>query len=145
MGAKSLAIAVAVLSGSTATQACDLMWPDAGIEVPIEVKQFIVAECLRYEGYSEEDVPACISGEQYGYRAVVQMLRDEDKGEEATERYRACRAGLGDHGGRFHRRRAECIGGAFEYAWRFEFTRRAELAAPPALIHHSSSADRGAL
>lgn len=120
----------------------ELRWPNPQIAVPPEVQRFIVAECHYYKATSDETVDACIRGEGYGYRAVVMMLMDEEDGERAAERYRACRAGLGALGGRFHRRRAECIGGSLGYVWRFEFSRRAALgsdlsgpvATPPTIL-----------
>ncbi len=102
---------------------CTIKWPSASVAVPAEVETYIALECHRWRGFSEEAFPDCIRGERYGYRAVVMMLDDPDTGERAAERYRACAAGLGDHGGRFHRRKAECIGSAFSYIWRFEYTR----------------------
>ena len=55
------------------------------------------------------------------------MLSDPETAEEAAERYRVCQAGLGAYGGRFHRRRAGCIGNSLGYRWRFESTRRASI------------------
>ena len=101
----SLATALLVL-GSSGTFAAE-MWPDPGIPVPPLVHMFILAECQDYAGAIDEDLGGCIAGEGHGYRATVMMLSDPETGELAAERYQACRAGLGMHGGRFHRRRAE--------------------------------------
>jgi hypothetical protein len=95
--------------------------------VPDLVDAFIAAECADYAGMTDEASDACVAGERSGSRAPAMMLSDPRLGEMAAERYRACRAGLGMHGGRFHRRRAECIGGSFRYVWRFEETTRASL------------------
>ncbi len=102
-----------------------LMWPDADISIPPEVRSYILSECREFKGFSEETVGECVRGESFGYRAVVMMLTDPVTREKAAERYRACRAGLGRYGGRFHRRKAECIGGTFHITWRFELTQRA--------------------
>lgn len=107
-----------------------LHWADAEIPVPPLVQSFIETECRTGEGRIEADAAACVKAERYGYRAVVTMLADATIGEEAADRYRACRGGLGDFGGRFHRRRAECMGASFGYCWRFEFTREATLGPP---------------
>lgn len=114
--------AIMTLSGGS-----ELRWPDPGIRIPPRVEAFIRDECLRYEGTSGETLSDCIRGERYGYRAVVEMLTDRDTGDRAAGRYRGCAAGLGDFGGRFHRRKAECVGGVFGIVWRFEFSRRAAL------------------
>lgn len=124
-----LAAALLVL-GSGLASAGPTKWPDPEIPVPDLVLTFIYAECVEFAGMAEEDVDACIAGESHGYRAVVMMLSDPLIGERAAERYRSCRAGLGMLGGRFYRRRAECIGNSFEYHWRFEETRRASILPP---------------
>ncbi len=111
-----------------------IKWPNAAIPVPHVVHTFIVAECLDYAGTTDEDIDACIAGERYGYRATVMMLSDPEIGEKAAERHRACRAGLRMHGGRFHRRRADCIGKSFRYKWRFQSTRRASIPEPDPLL-----------
>lgn len=105
----------------------EIRWPDPGIPVPAHVAAYIAAECADGRRSSDEEPRACISGEAYGYRAVVEMLSAADHGAFAAERYRACAAGLGAHGGRFHRRKADCVGAAFGYKWRFEFSERAAL------------------
>lgn len=120
-----------------------IKWPDPSVEVPKLVRSYIVRECIAYKGTSEETVDECIQGEAYGYRAVVEMLTKPDTGEEAAERYRACAAGLGDFGGRFHRRKAECIGTAFDYVWRFEFTRRASLSQGMSSHHATLPVEQG--
>jgi hypothetical protein len=76
-------------------------------------------------GYSEETVDACIRRERYGYRAVVTLLTDPEDGDLFAERYRKCVVGLGDLGGRFHRRRAECMSAVDKIVWRFEYTQEA--------------------
>lgn len=101
-------------------------WPDLSVPVPPLVRQFILAECQEADGTTEEDFGACVAAESLGYRATVMMLTDRESGEAASERYRACRGGLGTEGGRFHRRRAVCMGYFFGVAWRFEPTQRAE-------------------
>lgn len=115
-----------ILSLLLASQAqpgpCKIVWPDAEIPVPSLVRDFIASECHRYSGTTEENLDECITAEYYGYRAVVTILADARAGDKAAERYRACAAGLGDFGGRFHRRKAECIGGSLGLVWRFEFT-----------------------
>ena len=121
---RTLAVLLTILPGSLWAEACVIAWPDVSIPVPPDVTSFISAECYEFRGSSEEDVSSCIRGEKLGYRAVVQMLEDEIDGEVAAERYRACRNGLASEGGRFHRRRAECMGNSLGYIWRFEFTRR---------------------
>ncbi len=134
--------AVFLASQLGCAQACELKWPNAQITIPDEVHRFILIECIKYKGWTEESVDACIEGESYGYRAVVTMLMDPETAETSAERYRACRAGLGDQGGRFHRRRAECIGIGFGYIWQFEFSRRASLLPPgaPTATQYASSA-----
>lgn len=116
-----MCLALPCVAGTTVVR-----WPDANIPIPPEVRGYILGECARYEGFSEESIDECIRGESYGYRAVVMMLQDATFGEGAAERYRGCAAGLGDLGGRFHRRRAECISEAYCVVWRFEFTRETE-------------------
>jgi hypothetical protein len=86
---------------------------------------FIAIECEQYRGFSEESVEDCMRAEAYGYRAVVTMLGDPEFGDRAAERYRGCAVGLGDFGGRFHRRKAECLSEAYHIVWRYEFSRRA--------------------
>ncbi len=122
---------LAVLPGSVLAHCCDIRWPDPSIAVPFEVRSFIAAECRASRGSSEEDLASCIEGEHYGYRAVVAVLMDADTGDRAAELYRACRAGLGAEGGRFHRRRAECMGTSLGILWRFEFTRKASVEGVP--------------
>ena len=112
-----------VLPCATAA-ACELAWPDSEIKIPPLVQKYILDECNRYVGKSEETFAKCMDGEGYGYRAVVGMLSDPLTGETAAERYRGCAAGLGDFGGRFHRRKAECIGTVLNHKWRFEFALR---------------------
>lgn len=123
-------MAALLVVGPSVTSAGEIRWPDEAIPVPNLVHGFIVAECVDYAGTTDEDIDACIAGEWSGYRATVMMLSDPEIGEHAAERYRACRAGLGAHGGRFYRRRAECIGGSFHFVWRFESARRASLPEP---------------
>ncbi|MES0824251.1 hypothetical protein [Ruegeria sp. SCP11] len=125
-------VLLAAISAASAS-AGELAWPDANIPVPSKSETFILSECTKYKGSTEENVEECINGERYGYRAVVMMLTDEAAGERAAERYRACRAGLGDNGGRFHRRRAECIGRSLGIIWRFEVTQKASLRSHPTL------------
>jgi hypothetical protein len=104
---------------------CITSWPDPAIPVPDLVDLFILAECQDSAGITDEDLSACIAGERHGYRATLMMLSDPKTGEYAAERYRDCRAGLRMDGGRFHRRRADCMGRSFGYLWRFESTARA--------------------
>ena len=135
-----LLIVALLFVGPSATLAGGVIsWPDAEIPVPHLVHTFIVAECLDYAGTTDEDIDACVAGERHGYRATVMMLFDSEIGEKAAERYRACRAGLGMHGGRFYRRRAECIGNSFRYMWRFQSTRRAAITEPDKLLTHSAT------
>jgi hypothetical protein len=103
---------------------CRIVWPNAEISIPPLVRDFIMSECNRYLGTTEESLSDCVTAESYGYRAVVTILTDAQTGEKAAERYRACAAGLGDQGGRFHRRKAECIGSSLGLVWRFEFSAR---------------------
>lgn len=119
--------ALAWLATAQSATTCDIRWPDPDISVPPLVHDYVVTECHAYEGFSEESVHDCILAERYGYRAVVMMLTDPDHGDEYAERYRSCAVGLGDLGGRFHRRKAECLSTVFRYVWRFEFTRHAHL------------------
>lgn len=115
-----------------------LAWPDPSIPIPDNVRSFIHSECVEFQGWSEETVVECVSREMYGYRAVVTMLTDSKFGERAAERYRGCTAGLGKLGGRFHRRKAECVSTVYKIVWRFEYSeevflsrmRKAELSAP---------------
>ncbi len=102
-------------------------WPDAEIEIPAEVTRFIAVECRAQRRLVEETEDECILGESFGYRAQIALLMDESLGEEAAKRYRICGGGLGSEGARFHRRHADCMGGAFGISWRYEFTRKAEL------------------
>lgn len=115
---------------ATSLAACEIKWPDPDVQVPPLVQSYIVSECRSYKGYSEENVHDCIVGERYGYRSVVAMLEDPQRGPEYAERYRSCAVGLGDLGGRFHRRKAECMATVYRYVWRFEFTRQASLEHP---------------
>ena len=124
---RGLLMAGLLVAGPSVALAGGIKWPDAEIPVPPLVHSFIVAECLEYAGSADEDVDACIEGERAGYSATLMMLSDTEIGELAAARYRACRAGLGAEGGRFHRRRAECIGSSFHYVWRFHSTKRAAL------------------
>jgi len=123
----SLAAALFILGSDPVFAGSTIIWPNAAIPVPDPVHAFILAECSDYAGLTDESFDACIEGERLGYRATVMMLSSPETGDRAAERYRACRAGLGMHGGRFHRRRADCVGGAFGYRWRFENTRRASV------------------
>lgn len=109
---------------------CEVRWPNPDIQVPPLVQSYIAAECELYEGFSEESVQECILGERYGYRAVVAMLSGSEYGEGYAARYRMCATGLGDLGGRFHRRRAECMATVYLFVWRFEFTRQASVEQP---------------
>ena len=102
-------------------------WPDPSIEVPTNVQAFIKSECVEYQGWSEEALDECITREKYGYRAVVSMLIDEEIGERAAERYRGCAAGLGRIGGKFHRRKADCLSRAYCVVWRYELTEETSL------------------
>ena len=113
-----------LLASQAPAGASKIVWPNAEIAIPSLVRDFILSECIRYKGSSEESLEDCTTAESYGYRAVVTMLADAQIGNKAAERYRACAAGLGDHGGRFHRRKAECIGGSLGLKWRFEFSAR---------------------
>ncbi len=123
-----------------------LAWPDPSIPIPDNVNSFIHSECVEFQDWSGETVGECISREMYGYRAVVTMLTDSKFGERAAERYRGCTAGLGKLGGRFHRRKAECVSTAYKVVWRFEYSeevflsrmRKAELSAPKGLSHAST-------
>lgn len=118
-----LAMIISLLLASQApADACKIVWPNAEIPIPTLIQDFILSECIRYKGTTEETIDDCMVGESYGYRAVVTTLNDAQIGEKAAERYRACAAGLGDFGGRFHRRKAECIGGSLGLVWRFEFS-----------------------
>lgn len=119
--------AVIWLTSATGIAACEIKWPDPDIQVPPLVQTYIVSECHAYKGFSEENVDDCVRGERYGYRAVVEMLADPVRGVEFAARYRGCAVGLGDLGGRFHRRKAECLATAYLYVWRFEFTRQASV------------------
>lgn len=110
-----------------AASACEIKWPNANISVPSEVHAYIVSECNKYKGFSEETVDSCIRGERYGYRAVVMLLADPADGGKFAELYRSCQVGLGDLGGRFHRRRAECMSTVVRYVWRFEFVQQAAI------------------
>jgi hypothetical protein len=81
-----------------------------------------MAECHEFRGWSDETVTDCMSGELFGYRAVVMMLTDHTFGERAAARYRGCAVGLGKLGGRFHRRKAECLSAAYHILWRFAYS-----------------------
>lgn len=116
---------------------------------------FIAGECARYRGFSDESVEDCMRAEAYGYRAVVMMLGDPEFGDRAAERYRGCAVGLGDQGGRFHRRKAECLSEAYHIVWRYEFSRRASteevsepvrrlaLAGPDQILRDAPDSDSG--
>ena len=109
---------VAVVSHAGPSQG--LNWPDPSIPVPGYVRAFIKSECVEFQGWGDETIEECIAGEMYGYRAVVTMLMDDVLGERAAERYRGCSAGLGKIGGRFHRRKADCVSRIYHIVWRFE-------------------------
>ncbi len=123
----SACLLLTALSPSNASDhlSCEIKWPNPDIAVPAKVRAYIAWECGKYQGQTGESFADCVRGERYGYRAVVGMLSDPETGDRAAERYRACAAGLGDFGGRFHRRRAECIGGSLRIVWRFEDSRHA--------------------
>jgi hypothetical protein len=106
------------LAASPAFGFCTILWPDDEIPVPELVRLFIAAECRVAHGTGPA-AEECVRGEFGGYRATVMMLTDAEHGEKAASRYRACAAGLGADGGRFHRRRAQCIGGSLDILWRF--------------------------
>ncbi|AZQ68362.1 hypothetical protein EF888_15230 [Silicimonas algicola] len=112
---------------SAQAMAGGIAWPDPRIPVPDDVRVFVHSECEAFRGWSEETVDECITGELYGYRAVVMMLMDEELGETTAERYRGCAAGLGGLGGRLHRRKAECISAVHCIVWRFSFSRETAL------------------
>jgi hypothetical protein len=122
---KSFTAALALLA--TPALASGVAWPDPRIAVPDDVRIFVHAECEEFRGWSEETVDECIAGELYGYRAVVMMLMDEELGEVTAKRYRGCAAGLGNLGGKFHRRKAECVSAVHCIVWRFSFSRETEL------------------
>ena len=105
-------VAILVVPFGPASSAGRLWWPDRTIDVPPAIRSFIHAECVDHARDSQSDLRDCINAEVAGYRATVEMLNDPATGQKAAERYRACRAGLGTIGGRFHRRRAQCIGGS---------------------------------
>lgn len=104
----------------SAPEAGELRWADAEIRLPPDIRRFIAEECRAAQPNPFETWSECVRGESFGYRAVVTMLLDEGDGERAASRYRACQGGLGSLGGRFHRRRADCIGMPLGYLWRFE-------------------------
>ncbi|MEO3431247.1 hypothetical protein AAFN88_20495 [Pelagibius sp. CAU 1746] len=133
-----LIAALLVLVPGAALAANEIKWPDAAIPVPPLIQAFIVAECLDHAGTTGEDADTCVTREEFGYRAVVMMLTDAETAEKAAERYRSCRSGLGMQGGRFHRRRADCIGGTFLYKWRFQDTRRAAIPAPEPTVRSAA-------
>ena len=126
MPAFKVLAASAVLFSAPAL-ACNLAWPDASIPVPQHVRLFINSECQEFSGWGEETVDECVSRETYGYRAVVTVLMDEELGERAAARYRGCAAGLGRLGGKFHRRKAQCISIALGIKWRFAYSRETSL------------------
>lgn len=134
--------AVTWLTLATGPAAVEIKWPDPNIPVPPLVHDYIVAECHYYKGFSEESVNDCILGERYGYRAVVMMLTDLALGDRFAERYRDCAVGLGDLGGRFHRRKAECMSSVLGYVWRFEFTREASSGQWGAIVEVSNRSGR---
>ncbi len=105
----------------------DVRWPDLGIEIPPRVQTFILAECIETGGTVEETKDECIRAERFGYRAVVTMLKEEETALKSAERYRTCSGGLGSIGGKFHRRKAYCIGKPQGIEWRFEYTQKAAL------------------
>lgn len=129
MRAGVLAVLLAFGAGQASAHCCGLSWPDPDIPVPDEVRTFIRAECRAAQGPTAEpeaeSEAACISAEAYGYRAQVMMLTDENIAETAAERYRVCGGGMGTIGGKYHRRRADCMGIVLEITWRFEFSREA--------------------
>jgi hypothetical protein len=120
-------IAACVMLVAAPANAGKIYWPNPNIPIPIEVRNYIVSECLEHRGWGEETVDECINGESYGYRAVVMMLVDEELGEKSAERYRGCAAGLGDLGGMFHRRKAECLSTVYCITWRFAYSERADM------------------
>lgn len=122
------------LASLSSSGAYEIKWPDADIPVPPMIHAYIVTECHTHKGFSEESVQDCIQAERYGYRAVVTMLIDPVRGEEFANRYRMCRAGLGDLGGRFHRRRADCMACVMQIVWRFEFMQRASIGSNTVIV-----------
>lgn len=104
----------------------EIRWPNPSIPIPEEVRSYIFSECHEFRDWGEETVDQCVSGELYGYRAVVSMLMDVELGEKAAARYRGCAVGLGNLGGRYHRRKAECISKAFCIIWRYAFSKETE-------------------
>mgnify|MGYP001812969648 FL=1 len=111
----------------TPASACKIAWPDANIPIPEEVRAFIGSECHEFHGWSEETLDECISGERYGYCAVVTILMNQELGKKAAERYRGCATGLGRLGGKYHRRKAECVSAALGLRWRFSYSRETSL------------------
>ncbi len=138
----TLAASLFVFASTAAFAGSRFMWPDASVIVPPLVHDFIVAECADFNRSTDEEFDDCVEGERLGYRATVMMLSNPEIGEAAAERYRVCRAGLGSHGGRFHRRRAECIGHSFQIHWRFETTRRASISVTDTEIRTAASGAR---
>lgn len=120
-----LPVALLLIAFEASAQGSNIRWPNANIPVPPEVRTFIADECERYRGFSEESVRECVVAESYGYRAVVTMLVDPAYDDAAAERFRGCAAGLGDFGGRYHRRKAECLSKVHCIVWRYEFSWRA--------------------
>ena len=57
------------------------------------------------------------------------MLMDIEFGERAAERYRSCAAGLGSLGGKFHRRKADCVSRAYCIVWRLEYSEETSIPA----------------
>jgi hypothetical protein len=133
---------LSLLASQTAAGACEIKWPNADIPVPPLVHDYIVAECHTYKDFAEENEQDCIRGERFGYQAVVTMLSDPVLGDDFAEQYRDCSAGLGDLGGRFHRRRAECMGSVAMYVWRFEFTQRASVTGRTVIVERLEPCER---
>lgn len=121
----TLAAAAILLCCTVAAEATDLRWPDPEIPVPQKVETFIRFECAMHHRQGSEALSQCRQSERFAYRATVMMLLDDEIGERSAERYLICRGGLGIEGGRFHRRRADCIGKAQNISWQYEFSRKA--------------------
>lgn len=124
---RCLTVAVLVVAASPCLAFDEFRWPDPDIPVPARVEDFVLAECVEFSGSYEESVDECVRAERFAYRAVVTMLTEAETSARAAERYRICSGGLGRLGGKFHRRKAACIGKPLRIAWRFEFMQKAAL------------------
>ena len=51
------------LASHVQADVCKIVWPNADIPVPTLVRDFILSECYRYMGTTEESLEDCVTAE----------------------------------------------------------------------------------